>query len=251
MRFTRAAVSLVVAGLGIATGYLARANRRLEEALAHASTERCVPTSSDPTAVSREASRFVWPVRAFGSDPAGADGAGTERPTAPDEQNAAPVPAPASREAQIRALLARGEDETADDYRARVVPVVEAALARPREAFASRLRALEQDADVTAEQQAALDVALEDARQEAILFANTAIQAGQLTADRRDWRGLLAFGGGVATILDSAQERIDGVLTPSQQEVFTTARFDWAEYLGVSTPWERLEPPPPSSQLAE
>ena len=92
-----------------------------------------------------------------------------------------------------------------------------------------------------------LDQAFESVYTDLIDYTNQAIQDGQLTPYERNVSGILGYAGGLGTILDGATQQVGGILTPLQVQTMYGAGFEWAEYLGVSAPWERLKPPPPPS----
>ncbi len=148
------------------------------------------------------------------------------------------------REQEIRAMLGRDGGETEEEYRARMIPLIVGGLAGPRKEVEATRRELEERARVTDDQRAQLDEILTDVRAEALDLTNRAIESGDLTPYRRNWSGILSFGGGMGAILDSAETRIGGVLTPDQLDIFSGGGFEWGEYLGVTVPWESLKPPP-------
>jgi hypothetical protein len=236
-----AAVVLLTA----ATGYLFRENRRLERALAAAGSTS--PAPREPVAASERAdeasgerrrgpvSRWFRRLRGSGERPQLA-GDGTRESRAERRVR---------RQHEIRALLGRDDGETVDDYRARMVPLIQGGLARPRQELEATRRELEELAGVSDEQRAQLKEAFDDASQEALDLTNQAIQSGDLSPYRRNWSGILSFGGGVGAVLSSVEGRIGRILTPAQLEVFSSHGFEWGEYLGVNVPWEDLDPPPP------
>src|SRR5262245_50024969 len=138
MTMFRITVAVVVAALGLASSRLWAANQRLERRLAAAGS--CEPRNSPsapPTIAGSSAPSL--PIRAIHRDapPAAAvveQDAGEPAPPA----DASPAQALATHKAEIGALLSRGDGETDDQYRERVVPVVEAALTGPRQELASR-----------------------------------------------------------------------------------------------------------------
>lgn len=142
-------------------------------------------------------------------------------------------------------MLGREQGESADDYRARVVPLVMTALAIPRARMDDARREAEKAAGVTDEQRAKLDQLFDDVTRETMDFTNQAIAGGELTPYERNLSGLLSWGGGLGAILGSTQARISGILSPEQRDILTDQGFEWGEYLGVRIPWEKLEPPPP------
>ena len=150
------------------------------------------------------------------------------------------------RRAEIAALLGRQDGESADDYRARIVPLITGGLAKPRADVEDLRRQLEQKANVTPEQHAKLDAAFQDAYGELLKYTNGAIAEGELSPYKTNVAGMLDYAGGLGQILDGAEGKIGTILTPDQQRTFSDSGFEWAEYLGVLAPWERLDPPPPA-----
>ena len=236
-----------VAAAGVATSiWLWRENRALEDELAARPAPAAAaavdpwsaPASSpsgDDDAPARTTARPVAPIR-IGS------GKMPELPDAPQESR---LERRVRRRAEIAAFLGRSDGETPDEYRARIVPLIKAGLAKPRADVEDQRRALEAKAGVTPEQHAKLDAAFQDTYSDLLKYANGAIADGELTPYKTNVAGMLQFAGGLGAILDGTETRIGGILTPDQQRAFDDSGFEWAEYLGVQAPWEQLEPPPP------
>jgi hypothetical protein len=55
---------------------------------------------------------------------------------------------------------------------------------------------------------------------------------------------VLQYAGGLGSILEGAEARVGGILTPTQVQAIYASGFEWGEYLGVTAPWERLHAPP-------
>jgi hypothetical protein len=142
-------------------------------------------------------------------------------------------------------MLGRLDGEGDDAYRARVLPLLQAGLAMPRSNLAQARKEAEAAAGVTDAQRAALDAAFADVYDELVAYTNGAIAAGDLTPYERNVSGLLGYAGGLGAILNGAEGRIRQVLSPAQVDSIYRSGFEWAEYLGVEAPWERLSPPPP------
>ncbi|MCB9573661.1 MAG: hypothetical protein H6709_16395 [Kofleriaceae bacterium] len=170
-----------------------------------------------------------------------------DRPTLPETPRESRLERRLRRQQEIAGLLGRLEGETDDEYRARVLPLVDAALSRPREQLAAQRAEAEAAAGVTPEQSAALDAAFGDVYQELITYTNGAITDGQVTPYERNVAGLLEYAGGLGQILSGAEGRVGGILSPEQQQAIYDSGFEWGEYLGVSAPWDQLTPPPPPS----
>jgi hypothetical protein len=238
----KALLALVIVGLASSTAYLLFVQRRLERSVAAARAGQSVPAECVPAVVAAR-QHLPWPIRLAG-EPSEA------RPETPPIARAAdsdqPIAAP--KGAGVRALLTRPPGETPEHYRERVVPFVRAALAAPRQELSDRLLELEDLADVTDDQRDRLELVFQDVYQEAILFGNDAIQSRRLRPERLSWSSVLSASQGLAEIVDSAEERIDEILTPPQRAMFAAEDFDWAHYLGASAPWEELAPPPAATE---
>lgn len=167
------------------------------------------------------------------------------RPDLPDEPKETRMQRRARRQQELAALLGRDADETEEEYRARVMPLMEALLARPRENVAEMRREAEAAAGVSDEQRAKLDAAFEGVYDEVLTFTNGAVADGQLSPYERNVSGLLEYAGGLGAILGGAETQVGSILSPSQLQTMYDAGFEWGEYLGLAVPWEQLKPPPP------
>lgn len=146
---------------------------------------------------------------------------------------------------EVTALFGRLDGETEDEYRERMVPFLETTLAIPRNRVEDARRAAEQAAGVTDEQRAELDTVFQDAFSEALALTNRAIQSGDLSPYRRNWSGTMNVAGGLGAVLEGTEGRIGEILSAEQMQTIYEQGFEWGEYLGVSVPWEQLQPPPP------
>jgi hypothetical protein len=151
------------------------------------------------------------------------------------------------RQEELRAMLGRDVDESAQDYRARVAPMIQTALAVPRTRLEEARRDAEKVARVTAEQRARIDSLFADVSRETLALTNEAIASGDLTPYERNYAGVLSWAGGLGAILGSTQTRMGEILSDEQRAAMSDAGFEWAEYFGVKIPWEDLQPPPPPS----
>ncbi len=149
------------------------------------------------------------------------------------------------RQAEIASLVGREPGETDDEYRARVMPLVEAMLSRPRDTAGYLRRQAEGRAGVTPEQRAQIDSAFNAAYDELLTYTNAAVADRQLDPYERNVSGMLEYAGGLGQILQGAETQVGGILSPEQQRIIYDSGFEWGEYLGVSAPWEQLAPPPP------
>jgi Spy/CpxP family protein refolding chaperone len=151
------------------------------------------------------------------------------------------------RQQRLRELLGRAESETEEAYRARLAPMIEMALARPRQRVEERRAEFEAAAELTPEQRAGLDSALGDARADLVATISEAVTAGDLTPYRRNTAGVLRAVGAAAGVAEGFDARIRQSLTPEQAAILDQTGFDLIEYLGVTVPWETVTPPPPAA----
>lgn len=149
------------------------------------------------------------------------------------------------RQEELRAMLGREPDETVEEYRARVAPMIQTALAVPRTRLQEARREAEKAARVTDEQRARIDALLSDVSRETLALTNQAIASGDLTPYERNVAGVLSWAGGLGAVLGTTQTRMGEILSDEQRAAMSDAGFDWAEYFGVEIPWEDLQPPPP------
>ena len=152
------------------------------------------------------------------------------------------------RQAEMAAMFGRLDGETPEEYRARMVPFLQTALAVPRQRVRDARGRAEEAAKVTDEQRAALDRAFEDVYQEVLTLTDRAVAEGDLTPYRRNWSGALNYAGGIGAVLGAAEARAGEILDPAQQRILYEQGFEWGEYLGATVPWEQLQPPPPASE---
>jgi hypothetical protein len=181
-------------------------------------------------------------LRAIGRDPA------PDQPRIDPPERESRAERRRRRMEELRAMFGREAGESADDYKARIVPLVTTMLAVPRARMEEARREAEKAARVTDDQRAQLDRLFEDVTRETLALTNQAIAGGDLTPYERNLSGLLSWGGGLGAILDSTQTRIGSILSPEQRRVLVDQGFEWGEYLGARMPWEKLEPPPAPAQ---
>jgi len=172
-------------------------------------------------------------------------GAARERPSLPEPERESRGERRRRRMEELRAMLGRDPGESADDYRARVIPMITAALVMPRARMEDARREAEKAAGVTAEQRAQIDKLFDDVMRETLDLTNQAITTGDLTPYERNISGLLSWGGGLGAILGSTQSQLGGILSAEQRQIIADQGFEWGEYLGARVPWEQLQPPPP------
>jgi hypothetical protein len=56
---------------------------------------------------------------------------------------------------------------------------------------------------------------------------------------------VLAFVGSTVGTADALDQRMRTILTPEQLATMEESGFDPLEYLGATSPWETVNPPPP------
>ncbi len=142
-------------------------------------------------------------------------------------------------------MLGRNDGETEDEYRARIVPLIKAGLAVPRARVEEMRKEAEAQAHVTPEQSKKLDRAFDKVYDNVLDYTNKAIADGQLSPYERNVSGWLQYAGGLGAMLDETTGQIGQILGPDQMKALSDSGFEWGEYLGLETPWEKLNPPPP------
>lgn len=166
-------------------------------------------------------------------------------PQLPPEKDESRMERRVRRTDEFAARFGRLPGETEDEYRARILPLMQLALVGPRLRVAEMRRQAEEKAQVTPAQSAELDKAFNKVYDDVIDYTNKAIADGQLSPYERNVAGWLDFAGGLGGILNGANGEIGKILQPSQVRAMYDAGFEWGEYLGLQAPWERLQPPPP------
>jgi hypothetical protein len=151
----------------------------------------------------------------------------------------------ARRQQEVSAMLGRGDGETDDEYRARMLPLLKAALAIPRTRVEGMRKVAEEKAHVTTVQSQQLDQAFNKVYDDVLNYTNKAIADGTLSPYERNVANWLEFGGGLGTILQDANGQVGKILSADQIKQMYDSGFEWGEYLGLEAPWEKLNPPPP------
>jgi hypothetical protein len=169
----------------------------------------------------------------------------TEQPALPDAPKESRLDRRARRTMEFGERFGRLEGETEDEYRARIVPLIKAGLAVPRERAIENRKAAEEKAKVTAAQSAQLDKTFEKVYADVLDYTNKAITDGQLSPYERNVAGWLDYAGGLGGVLTEAQGQIGKILDAGQMKTMYDSGFEWGEYLGLLAPWEKIQPPPP------
>jgi hypothetical protein len=226
--------------LGIAASiWLYLDNRALRSELEDRPTVVATPTEKAVVARAPDPwttpTRSVTPVKALGDKPALPEQNPTE----------ARMGRRVQRTAEFGAMFGRGDGETDDEYRARIVPMIKAGLAIPRARAEEMRKIAEEKAHVTPDQSAKLDKAFDKVYGDVLDYTNKAIADGQLSPYERNVAGWLDYAGGLGGVLNDAQGQIGKILDPGQMRAMYDSGFEWGEYLGLEAPWEKLRPPPP------
>lgn len=197
------------------------------------------PTHPDPADPVTRASRAATPI---------AHAQGTRPPELPVPPKETRMDRRARRTEEFATMFGRLDGETEDDYKARILPMIQTGLLMPRMAVEEQRKVAQDKAQVTPEQSAKLDKAFDKVYGDVLDFTNKAIADGQLSPYERNVSGWLEFAGGLGGILNEANGQIGKILEPSQVRTMYDAGFEWGEYLGLKAPWEQLKPPPPRSR---
>jgi hypothetical protein len=167
------------------------------------------------------------------------------QPALPEPSQESRLDRRARRTEELAAMFGRHEGETEEEYRNRIGPMIAAGLMMPRAKVAEYRRIAEEKAHATPEQSKKLDAAFDKVYSDVLDYTNKAVADGQLSPYERNVAGWLDFAGGLGGILNDAQGQVGKVLEPGQMKTIYESGFEWGEYLGVSAPWEKLNPPPP------
>ncbi|HEY1556045.1 MAG TPA: hypothetical protein VGF94_14505 [Kofleriaceae bacterium] len=151
----------------------------------------------------------------------------------------------ARRTQQMATMFGRADGETDDQYRARVSPIIKAALAIPRQRVVAMRKLAEEKANVTQAQSQQLDQMFQKTYNDVLAYGDKAIADGTLSPYERNIANWLEFGGGLGAMLQDTDSQIGRVLSEDQMRTMYDAGFEWGEYLGLEVPWEQLNPPPP------
>jgi hypothetical protein len=147
---------------------------------------------------------------------------------------------------EFAAMFGRLDDETEEQYKARVMPLVQIGLDKVRKQAKKTKDEAFAKAGISDAQSAQLDKAFEKTYADVIDYTNGAIADGQLSPYERNVSGWLEFAGGLGGMLNESQTRAGKILSPEQMKALSASGFEWGEYLGANAPWESLRAPPPA-----
>jgi hypothetical protein len=236
-RATTVLAALSVAGLATSI-WLYLDNRSLRADLAARDTPE-PPSQTDAPRVATHSD--PWQTAARSGPPALRS---APPPALPEQKSESRLERRQRRQAELTALLGRGPEETPEDYRARLVPLIKGGLALPRARVEDMRKAAEEAAHVSPTQSRQLDQAFDKVYGDVLDYTNKAIADGQLSPYERNVSGWLQYAGGLGGFLDDANGQIGKILSPDQVRAMSDSGFEWGEYLGLEAPWEKLDPPP-------
>jgi hypothetical protein len=147
---------------------------------------------------------------------------------------------------EFAAMFGRLDDETEEQYKARVMPLVQIGLDKVRKQAKKTKDEAFAKAGISDAQSAQLDKAFEKTYADVIDYTNGAIADGQLSPYERNVSGWLEFAGGLGGMLNESQTRAGKILSAEQMKALSASGFEWGEYLGANAPWESLRAPPPA-----
>jgi hypothetical protein len=234
----------VTTGVAVAAAaWLFVENRALHRELADRGGSGTTATAS--TVQVRAADPWSTAMRSASGSGATAHGTHGPAPALPEQKDESRLERRQRHQAEFAAMFGRGDGETADEYRARVVPLIKTGLALPRARVEEMRKQAEADAHITPEQSKQLDAAFDKVYDNVLDYTNKAIADGALSPYERNVSSWLEYAGGLGTMLGEANGQIAQVLSPDQVKTLTDSGFEWGEYLGLEAPWEKLTPPPP------
>jgi len=229
----------VTTAVGLATSvYLYLDNRSLKQDL---SERRPAAAESAAKITSTDADPWTEPAKRSAKLPS----IPSAKPSLSEEPTESRMERRQRRTREFSAQFGRQDGETEEEYRARIGPLISTGLAIPRMRASENRRIAEEKAGVTAEQSKKLDAAFDKVYADVLDYTNKAITDGQLSPYERNVAGWLDYAGGLGGMLSEANGQIGKILTPDQIKAMASSGFEWGEYLGLSAPWEQLEPPPP------
>lgn len=128
--------------------------------------------------------------------------------------------------------------ETMLEYRDRVVPVAQLAVAPHRARVAESRRRFVEEAGLDAAQEQALDAAVQRAADDIQSHVMQAVLSGELLPPRVRPAKAVAFARDVLDMLDRANREFRATLTAGQRAHLDAGGFDVIDYLFFSTRWE-------------
>jgi hypothetical protein len=167
-------------------------------------------------------------------------------PALPGEQREHRLDRRVRRTEEFAALFGRLDGETEEQWKARVTPLIAAGLMKMRLRTNENRRIANEKAKVTPEQDKQIDAAMDKVYADLLDYTNKAVKDGQLSPYERNVAGWLDYAGGLGGILNDAQGKIGGILSPEQMKAMYESGFEWGEYLGANAPWEQIGAPPPA-----
>ena len=240
-RLTWALAATTIAGVATSI-WLYFDNRELRSDLAAKPTVTATATAPDGEAA---AESDPWNAAVKKERDARVAVSAGEAPALPAAPKESRLDRRARRTMEFGERFGRQEGETEEAYRARVVPLIKAGLAVPRERAVEMRKLAEEKAKVTPEQSAKLDKAFEKVYDDVLDYTNKAITDGQLSPYERNVAGWLDYAGGLGGMLTDAQGQVGKILDAGQMKAMYDSGFEWGEYLGLNAPWEKIQPPPP------
>lgn len=178
--------------------------------------------------------------RAAGGRPA-VPGVDNDEPW-PEDPEDAPPPPPDWREqaAQHWAVrfLTPHPGESLLEYRDRVVPVAQLAVAPQRARVDRQRQSFAAEAALDPEQEQALETAVRQAAYDIQDMVMQGVLSGELHPARTKPASAVAFARDVLDVLDRANREFRGALSDEQLEILDQSSFDVVDYLVFSTRWE-------------
>jgi hypothetical protein len=168
----------------------------------------------------------------------------TPAPQLPDQRDETRMERRARGQQEFAAMFGRAPGETPEQWRDRIMPLVKTGLALPRTRVEDMRKTAEEKAHVSADQSRRLDQAFAKVYDDVLAYTDKAVADRLLSPYERNVAGWLDYAGGLGTILGDAQAQIAQVLSADQIKMMSDSGFEWAEYLGLEAPWEKLQAPP-------
>lgn len=126
------------------------------------------------------------------------------------------------------------------EYRDRIVPAAQLAIAPQRQAVRRRYEGSMASAGIDAETRAELDAILERGQQQLKERIGGAVFGGELFGPRARPIDGVRFARDLLDVVLATDAAVASALTPAQRRAFADSGFDVALYLLVATRWEQL-----------